>query len=548
MATGANLQGGRGNQVSNLPPTVSTRTYDAEMWDAAGKVADRLTEAAKPDLIRRAQARGAIEGAEVAAGLREYKAPRFQFGDVAAARQAAVESAYDARTRQDVDGRLTALRQEHKYDPQAYEAAASEAVRGFIQGAPPEFAVQVETYAQGKAREGLTAISSARVARDEQEVVQALGVRATTLSERMIALAAQGKMDSDEYRSAQTEYGELQQTRADNPAVLYSQDQRIADDDKLDSEVLTANISRLSVNAYTDAGGGMAGYASATRFLRDEVLDGEAFKDQTPEARQRIYRDATTQLNQYSAVEREEKKVADEQERQRRAEQREAVGELRLDILLGGVTEAQIRARSDLDDGQKAGLVAGVRAQARREQSDARRDAALEAANVRGAYAEVRDRAQAGTLSNGEIADELNAGNITAGQAVTLRALRNRGLAPVIQNVLAPVKDASSRPGMSSRGTATQMAQAEAHAATWAAAHPNATLDEQIAFGKVIADTVFRPATAGRPGNAAGGDAARLARVRAVNNDIEARRRAGRPYSTAEANRLRNEAQHGPVN
>lgn len=545
MATGANLQGGRGNQVSNLPPTVSTRTYDAEMWEAAGKVADRLTEAAKPDLIRRAQARGAIEGAEVAAGLREYKAPRFQFGDVAAARQAAVESAYDARTRQDVDARLTALRQEHRYDPQAYEMAAGEAVRGFIQGAPPEFAVQVETYAQGKAREGLQVVSNARIAQDERESNQALNVRAETLSERLIALPAQGKMGDPEFASTRADYDALQDQREHNPAILYSHEQRLADDDKLDSAILTANISRLSVNTYTDAGGGMAGYAAATRFLRDEVLDGEAFKDLTPEARQRIYRDATTQLTQYSAVEREEKKVADEKDRQRRADQREKVGELRLDILLGGVTEAQIQARSDLDDGQKAGLVASVRAQNRREQSDARRDAALEASNVRAAYAEVRDQANAGTLTEGEIADYLSGGTITAGQAVTLRALRNRGLAPVIQNVLAPVKDASRRPGMSMRGNEIPMAQAEAHAANWAVGHPNATLDEQIAFGKVIADTVFRPSSAGRPANAQGGNEARAARVRAANADIEARRRSGRPYSTAEANRLRNEAQHG---
>ncbi|MBJ7484363.1 hypothetical protein [Brevundimonas sp.] len=327
MATGQNLQPGRGNDTSNLPPQVNTRTLEPEMWEAAGRVFDRFAEAAKPNLIRRAQARGAIEGAEIAAGEREYKAPLFQFGDVAAARQAAVESAYDARTREDIDARLTTLRQEYRFDPEGYEAASREAVSGFIQGAPSDFAVQVETYAQGKASDGLRAVSEARTVRDEQEVVQALGVRAVTLQERLIAFGAEGRMGEAEYAETMAEYQALQDQRAGNPAVLYSEDQRLADDDKLDSAILTANIGRLSVNEYTDNGGGMAGYAAATRFLRTEVLEGEAFKDQTPEARQRIYRDATTQLNQYSAVEREERKVQQEEERQANAARRETVGD-----------------------------------------------------------------------------------------------------------------------------------------------------------------------------------------------------------------------------
>lgn len=547
MATGSNLQPGRGNQVSGLPPQVSTRTYDAEMWESAGKVFDQLTEAAKPDQIRRAQARGAIEGQEVADGLREYKPPMFQFGDVAAARQKAVETAYDARTRTDIDTHLEQVRRDNRYDPDAYKAAADEAVRGFIQGAPPEFAVQVESYAQDKAAAGLSVVANARVARDEQETVQALSARAGVLQERMVALAAQGKMSDPEYVAASTEYSGLQDQRANNPAVLYSPEQRAVDDDKLDSEVLTANISRLSVNTYTAEGGGMAGFAAATRFLHDEVLEGEAFKGQAPEARQRIYRDATTQLTQFSAVDREQKKVEDEQERQRKAAQREAVGDLRLDILMGGVTEAQINARQDLDDGQKAGLIASARAQSRRERADVARDAALERSNASSTWAEVRDQANAGSLTNGEIADMLGAGTITAGQAATARRMRDRGLAPVIQNVLAPVRDASQRPGMSSRGNAVQMAQAEAHAANWAAAHPNATLQEQLDFGKTVAATVFRPAGAGAPTTAAAANQSRAAQVARVNADIAQRRAAGRPYSTAEANRLRNEAIHGPI-
>lgn len=544
MATGQNLQPGRGNDTSNLPPQVNTRTLEPDVWEAAGKVFDRLSDAAKPNLIRRAQARGVIEGTEIAAGEREYKAPIFQFGDVAAARQAAVESAYQARTRQDIDARLDSLRREHRYDPEAYEAASREAVSGFIQGAPSEFAVDVESYAQGKAASALGAIADARTVRDEQEVVQALGVRAGTLSERMIALAAQGKMADPEYTEALAEYQALQDQRAGNPAVLYSEDQRLADDDKLDTDVLTANVSRLSVNAYSDGGKGMPGYLAATRFLRTEVLEGEAFKDLTPEARQRIYRDATTQLNQFSAVDREQRKVEEEQEREKRAAQREVVGDLRLDILMGGVTESQITSRTDIDDAQKAGLVASVRAQTRRIQQDAARDAAQERANAASTWAEVRDQAAAGTLTNGDIADYLGAGTITAGQAMTARRMRDRGLAPVIQNMLAPVRD-DRRARSATRGNAVAMAQAEFHAANAAAAHPEWGLPEQLAFGKVIADAVYGASSAGAPVNAGAANQAQLARVREVNTRINDARAAGRPFSAAEATRMRNEARNG---
>ena len=68
MATGASQQPGRGVVVTNLAPQVDMRDGSAEAWDAARRVADRFYEAGKPDLIRRAQARGNAEGEAVAAG------------------------------------------------------------------------------------------------------------------------------------------------------------------------------------------------------------------------------------------------------------------------------------------------------------------------------------------------------------------------------------------------------------------------------------------------------------------------------------------------
>ncbi|MBJ7484364.1 hypothetical protein [Brevundimonas sp.] len=214
---------------------------------------------------------------------------------------------------------------------------------------------------------------------------------------------------------------------------------------------------------------------------------------------------------------------------------------------MGEVTEAQINARTDLQDGDKAALTTSIRAQARRVQADVARDAALERANASSTWSAIRDEANAGTLTNSDIADYLNAGTITAGQAATARRMRDRGLAPVIQNVLAPVRDDRRARQSSQRGNAVPLATAEFHAANWAAANPNATLEQQLAFGKVVADTVYGASGAGRPAGDAAAARARSSQVARANAAIAARRASGRPYSTAEANRLRNEAIHGPV-
>lgn len=546
MATGANLQQGRGIQVSNITPQVDLRNGEAEAWQTAERTFDRMYEAAKPNLVRRAQERGIAEGVEIAEGKREFKAPRFAFGDVAAARSAAVETAYNARIRQDVDTRLGELRREFRYDPSGYEAKAQEVVSGFIQGAPGEFAVDVETYAQSKSREGLSWVADQRAVRDEQETVQAIGVRIGTLDERILALASQpGGAETPEYVEALGERADLQDQRAGNPAILYSEDQRVADDDKLDNAVLGASVTRTAISTYSDNGRGQPGYAAAVRLLNEEVLNGEAFKYLQPEARQRIYRDSMAQLRDFAAVDREERKVEEERERTERAARREAVGDYRLRILLGEATEAEVLADASLSDADKAGLVGSARAQARRETADARSVAALEAANARGIYAEFRDSANAGSLTQSEIADGLNSGQITQGQAATLRDLNDRQLKPVIDNVLAPVRDAAKAPGRSTRGNASQMVIAEQAATMFVRANPNATLEQQLAGGRAIAERVFGGAGQGRPQTQANVQSGQAAALTALSSERTRRAQAGRPMSTAEYNRRRTEILHG---
>jgi hypothetical protein len=542
MATGANIQPGRGIVTTDLPPQVDMRDGSAEAWDAARRVADRFAEAGKRDLVRRAQARGAEEGAAVAAGEMEMPKRGWLFGgDVAEARTAALETAFTARIRTDIDAREAELRREHRYDPQAYERASAEMVSGFIQGAPPDFAVDVETYAKSISQRGLESVANNRSARDEQEVVQSFGVRRTALQERMIALASQpgGITDNPEYEAAAAEYAALQDEAEGNPAVLYSTDQRLADDERTQVGIQTAIIGAEAVSTYSASGRGLPGMAAATRQLREDILESETFAGYTPEARQRLYRDSYAQLNQYAMADREERRAEQEVERQRREAARDRRESYALRIAMGdGVGQDEILNDPDLDDGDRATLIRSADAAVRREAEQARRDANLEAQASRDIYNGYRDEANAGTLSEADLADAVNAGTLSRGQARTLATLRDRGLAPVVADVMAPVRDMVSGEANRARRTGANMAIAEEAAAIFARANPDATLEQRLAAGRAIGERVFGRSTTAAPSE-------RVRQLAGLEAERTRRASGGNRMSQAEYNRRRNEIING---
>jgi hypothetical protein len=542
MATGANIQPGRGREVTNLPPQVDVRSNAAQVYGEAARTFDRFYDAAKPDLIRRAQARGGEEGAAIAAGEQEYRRDIFTFGDVAAARAQAREAAFIARTRTDIEARDDQLRNEYRYDPEGYARASQEAISTFIQNAPAEWAVNVETFARTRQQASLASIAQARVARDDQETVQALAVREAKLTESLVALAANGVTSGEQYDALMAERDEVQTTRASNPAVLYSEDQRVADDEKLFDDLTTALVVRSAVQQYRANGRGGPGLAAASRYLEDNVLEGEAFADMDPGRRSRVHREARRQLSDFAVADREEERAREAAEAEARAEARERAGEYRLRILLGEATEADILADETLDDGVQAGLVASARANARRLEREARSDAA---AGRSDAMQELMAQAGAGTLSTGEIADSVAAGLINQQQARTLRSYNDQSLRPIIEDVMAPVRDVTSRGGMNRRPDYNaNLAVAEEAAARFVRDNPDLTLEQRLAGGRAIAERVFGAAGAGRPGGAQTANTEQAARVRAANQRIQAARDAGRPFSPEEEARIRREARN----
>jgi len=531
--------------LTDVTPGVDFRTGESEVWDQGTRLLKKYEEANKPNLIRRAQQRGAIEGAAVADGAPVPERGFLFQGDVAEARTAALEAAYIARTRTDFDARETEVRQQFRYDPEGYEAEMGRVRSGFIQGAPPEFAVDVESYANDRAQRGLESVSGARIVRDEQETVQALAVRHGKLTEDLIAMAAAGADPlSPEFLAAAGEHTALQDQREGNPAILYSSEQRAADDEKLADGMMLATINRNAVETYNDSGRGLAGYAAAARFIEAEVLQGDAFSDVEPGRRAKMHRDALTELRAFSVADREERRVAEEQERQRRAEMRDERDSLVLAASLGELSESEVLGRDDLDDAAKNRVLGAIRSRESRERTEQNATTALELAGRTAVYNGFRDEADAGTLSAAEIAEGLNAGLLTPGQAQTLRTRNNKTLAPLVDDVMAPVREAARRPGASMWDRDSNMARAEEGAAAWVQANPDATLEDRLKAGRWYAERHFGAGSAA-PASGGAGQPTPAAQLSALAAERARRQASGTPMPLSEYNRRRSEIING---
>lgn len=511
--------------TSNITPTYSVPNTSG-LYQEASEAAARLVGAAQGALAVRAKKEGAKAGDE----LKKRPNAMERVGDLVltdGAYTAAYNTAALARLKSDVDNHDAILRARHRYDVEGYEKASAAAQSGFVQGAPENLAVEVETYARQRFRNGYAAVAIAAEERATQEAAQAIGMRIKSLDDTLLGLAASGQIDSLDFERADAERALLQVERARNPAILYSDAARAADDDKLYDGLHGAAAAHSAVLAYGEAGGGLPGRAAAYRLLENEVLNGDAFKDVSPDRKTGIYRDAKRQIDEFSKADIEQQREQEAAEREARIEMRDKVGSIRLQVMLGETSEAQIRAMEDIPDDQKASLIAGARAQARRERAEARAGAALAKAGEAAMYREFSDSAAAGTLSEAEIADGLRAGYIRPGQAQTLRAKRDKALAPVVEDVMAPVKDAGNRPGR--RASAEKLAIAEEQAAAWARQNPQATLDEKLKAGRAISERVFGATKAPAPGANAG--VARQGQINALKAQLAANKISRAQYN-----------------
>lgn len=266
------------------------------------------------------------------------------------------------------------------------------------------------------------------------------------------------------------------------------------------------------------------------------MLNNPQLKDISPALVAELWGGARQQVDIFTRSDVEARRAEAEAEREREALTREAAGEWRLRIELDEATESDIQADENLDDAQKASLVRSVRARQARTQREARAEGLA-------AYTGLADQARSGGLGDGEIADAVAADLISPGQAGTLRRLRSTALRPIISNVIAPVRDEANKPGRNLRGTSEILARAEADAATWAAANPDASLNDQMEFGRTLAQRHFAPST-NRP-TAQRGPSGQSADLSALAAERTRRASAGNLMPPAEYRRRRNEIING---
>lgn len=238
MATGQSAQPGRGMVLTDVTPGIDFRTGEAEMWGAVGRLAGQVEDLANPGLKRKAEELGRREGAEAArqtAAGEPTKAPRplLAFGEMAEARMAASEAAYHAGVRADFDAREAEIQNEFTHDPEAYQERMAAVRSSFIQNAPPEYAVDLEEYANNRINLGVGAVSDRAISVQLREEADTLAGRMASLARQMVDETAANGGPTVKYQMLREEYEGVRDARLSNPAIPYSETEAAEDDREL---------------------------------------------------------------------------------------------------------------------------------------------------------------------------------------------------------------------------------------------------------------------------------------------------------------------------
>ncbi|WP_421730783.1 transglycosylase SLT domain-containing protein [Brevundimonas sp.] len=288
MATGQNIQRGRGIQVSDIAPSVDLETGEAQMWKAVGGLADQITDAAKPGMVRKAEAKGQADAATLLAGG-EVAQPLLRFGDVYEARLAATEEAYVAGRANDFDVAEAALKAEHAANLPEYERAAAALQDRYIEQAEPQFAVQLETYMTRRIGAGRAAVAdqAGRIAVQEANVE--IGTRQGSLTNQLVRMLRDGESLSPEYKLLDDERNALIQSRLNNPAIAYTEAEAASDDREFMVASKAAVFTNHAVTTLRSAGPDAA-IASLQEILTTPDLE--------PDERQSAFEAARAAVNQ----------------------------------------------------------------------------------------------------------------------------------------------------------------------------------------------------------------------------------------------------------
>lgn len=271
MATGANIQPGRGRAVSDITPGIDFQNGERELWDTAGKLARKVEDTVRPGLIRKAQQLGAEEGRDWAAGGERPERGLLSFGELAEARERASGQAYIAGMTTDYDRQEADTRREFGADLEGYENRMRAVQSGFIQNSAPEHAVELEQYMDRRREAGRADVAD-RIARVSlQKADNALVERAGRLEGRALELIGDDRQDTIEYEIVTDELERVYRSRAENPAIAYSMEEADGDLRDFSGRAKATGITRRVLDTLRTDG------VPAALDMLDDVLRGGSF-------------------------------------------------------------------------------------------------------------------------------------------------------------------------------------------------------------------------------------------------------------------------------
>ena len=326
MATGANLQQGRGIQVTNLPARSDVSEGAGQVFDALGDVGDKLRAGARPALAAKARQLGAREGMDAAAGG-EARSRMWDFGEIAAAREQAYGQAYMAGVSNDFDAQEAEVRRRNQANPEGYEAEMQAVRSGFIQGADPAYAVDLEQYAMRRGQAGLSAVADQAAQVQITEANNALVERLGGLEGRALGLIDEGREQTIEYEFIRDEYESLLEMRVNNPQIPYSREEADADLREFQVRGQSRAVAR-QVRDVLDAEGSIAAL--------DFVAELQADPDIDPAARPAIVQAAREAANAGITAMQQRVNITNTERNQREAELARLVDEDVAGITLSG--------------------------------------------------------------------------------------------------------------------------------------------------------------------------------------------------------------------
>jgi len=260
--------------VTSARPQVNTPFVDiAQGLRPIGQmVGGMIDNAREKAMVKSGTAEGqAAANTQIAGGLPDMN---FSLLDevFAPARVDAAQKAYSATIKTDIDSQEEALRVKHALDPEGYKAATQRMISGFIQGSPHDMAMDVGAYARAKVSDGLSAVSKARIERDQVENVNAVKTRVGKLESDLLADA--GTYGTAQWEAKFGEWKSAQIAMANNPLFSWTPEQALAAEDRLLEGVQTELMTQGALEAYRAKGGGLQGRIAALRTV-DRALGYE---------------------------------------------------------------------------------------------------------------------------------------------------------------------------------------------------------------------------------------------------------------------------------